>query len=287
MNRPFIAIAYNPKSGSFRLDRLEQLASAYDAAGYDSLLIDSYAPDFLAQVSGAAQLCVSGGDGTLRDVIARLNGAETIPPISMFPGGTINLVAREAGYPADIPAFVARTTGPHAGELRVHHHGVAGNASMLVCLSAGPESWAVHLVSEDLKKRIGRFAYAAAFAKLLWRWPRVAIQVRTDEAEYRCEAVFVLKGRYFAGPWMIDPAADMMNDHFNLLLLPVARRRDYLRLILATIIHPALGSKKWLRLPSRTVDIEGPERVPVQVDGDIACHLPVQVRMAENNIIFV
>ncbi|NJM50178.1 MAG: hypothetical protein HC843_04260 [Sphingomonadales bacterium] len=287
MNRPFIAIAYNPKSGSYRRDRLERLAAAYNAAGYDAHLIDSYAPDFTDRVLGAAQLCVSGGDGTLRDVIARIQDAEIIPPVTMFPGGTINLVAREAGYPPDIDAFVTRTTGRDAGQMRRHFHAFAGRAAMLVCLSAGPDSMAVDIVSENLKRRIGRFAYAAAFARLLLRWPRHAMQVRTDTGEYPCEAAFVLKGRYFAGSWMIDRTADMTQRHFNLLLLPTARRRDYLRLIVAVAVHPVFASRKWLRLQSCTATITGPESIPVQVDGDIACYLPVDVRISDKSIDFI
>ena len=289
MNRPLVAIAYNPKSGSFCQNRLDRLAQAFDAAGYSSSFVDSYDPDFLSIVQKSSQICVSGGDGTLRDVISRIDGIENLPPISMFPGGTINLIAREAGYPADIDQFVARVTGHGRGgnDARSHYFAKIGKIPMLVCLSAGPDSIAVDGVSLQLKQRIGRFAYAQSFCRLLWSWPRNDMMLESGQGEFPCQAVFILKGRYFAGHWMINPDADLTRDDLEILLLPRARRRDYLRLILSIIVHRSFACKSWQRLRLQSATLTGPEIVPVQVDGDIVANLPITVEVAKNSISFV
>ena len=277
MNRPRIIIAYNPKSGSFSQIRLNNLQSGFASAGYDARFVDSYSEDLLPAAAAAQHLCVVGGDGTLRDVVARIQDTENLPSISVYPAGTINLVAREALYPANIRQFVARVTD--VMQTRGHYHCELNSKPMLVCASIGPDSVAVASVSARLKNRIGRFAYAAAFGKLLLKWPRRTITVLVDGETHVCEAAFVLNGKFFAGPWQLSPDADLTQPKFQLLLLPKARRRDYLRLIAATVLSRALAPKNWVRISAETAEIDGAEDVPVQVDGDIAATLPVKVTM--------
>jgi diacylglycerol kinase (ATP) len=274
LNALKVAIAFNPKSGSFSQSRLDNLGAAFADAGYAPIFADSYSEDFAHTAADADLICVVGGDGSLRDIISRLGAQEVLPPISVYPAGTINLVAREAGYLRDANLFVQRVSQP--SQVRMHHYAILNDAPMLVCASVGPDSMAVASVSENLKRRIGRFAYLAAFGKLLWRWPRCEMRVLADGKAYQCEAAFVLKGRFFAGPWQISQEADLTRPDFQLVLLPKARRRDYLRLILSAIGLNFLRSKSWICIRVAIAEISGDEALPVQVDGDIVACLPIR-----------
>ncbi len=276
MTRPLVTIAYNAKSGRHSQKRLDTLRASFAKAGYDTELADSYSANLIPLAARSAQLCVVGGDGTLRDVIARMIGHNNIPPISIFPAGTINLVAREVRHPARIGKFVNRVIN-NTSEFRTHYHGELNGHPMLVCASVGPDSLAVAAVSEPLKRRIGRFAYAAALAKVMLRWPCHTLTVLADGNAHQCEAVFVLKGRYFAGPWKISRDADLTQPKFQLLLLPRANRRDYVRLMISAMGVPGTASKGWLRLTVQTVEISAAHPLPVQVDGDIVAALPVKI----------
>ena len=274
MAQKIVIIAYNRTSGSFDQRQLDQLCAAFAAAGSVCQPVDSYGDDLLVWVPKAAHICVVGGDGTLRDMVARLRDLASLPPISIYPAGTINLVARELSYPRNIEKFVTRVL--HGGAPRSLYLGLINqHQAMLVCASIGPESYAVAVVSEKLKARIGRFAYLAALGKLLYNWPRPALSVQADGVMFECQAAYLLNGRYFAGPWRVSRAADMSVSVFQLLLLPRARRRDYLRLILSVAINPALASKTWLRLAVSSVEITANAALPVQVDGDITSMLPM------------
>jgi diacylglycerol kinase (ATP) len=279
-----ITIAFNPKSGSFSQSGLDRLGAAFAHAGYAPTFADSYGDDFAQLAADADLICVVGGDGALRDIISRIGRQEKLPPISVYPAGTINLVAREAGYPADIDRFVRRVTGQ--SHRRIHHYGMVNDAPMLVCASIGPDSMAVASFSDNLKSKIGRFAYLAAFLKLLWCWPRRQMNVRANGEAYQCEAAFVLKGRFFAGPWQISRDADLARPDFQLVLLPKARRRDYLRLILSAIGPSVFSSKYWIRIRAVTAEISGDEALPVQVDGDILVYLPITIAIHPRGVIF-
>lgn len=281
-----MTIAYNAKSGRHSQRRLDALKAEFGKAGYDTEFADSYSDDLIPLAQKSSQLCVVGGDGTLRDVIARTRGAGDIPPISMFPAGTINLVSREAQYPGDIAQFVRRVTSDEYTP-RAHYHGMLGDHPLLVCASVGPDSIAVAQVSEKLKRRVGRFAYAAALARVMLRWPRHKVTVVADGNAHPCEAVFILKGRYFAGPYQISRDAALTHPKFQVLILPRARRRDYLRLMISAMILPSAASKRWIRISAETVEINAAEPLPVQVDGDIVAALPVKVAIDAQPLEFV
>lgn len=294
VTRPLITIAYNAKSGRHSQKILGALRAEFAHAGYDSVLADSYSAELIPAAAKSAQLCVVGGDGTLRDVIARIAGQNNMPPISVYPCGTINLVAREARYPANIPKFVARATrGVTSGGRapRNQYHGMLNDHPILVCASVGPDSLAVASVSQPLKRIIGRFAYAAALAKIMVHWPRYALTVIADGQAHQCEAAFILKGRYFAGAWQISRDASLTQPAFQVLLLPRARRRDYLRLIIAAS-ELRWGcewaeSKEWLRLPAQHIEISSADVLPIQADGDIIAHLPAQAVVSQRPVRFV
>jgi diacylglycerol kinase (ATP) len=279
-----IVIAYNPMSGSFRPSRLNALVRAFEAAGHKVDTIDGYSDELHAIAAKADQLCIYGGDGTVRDVIERLEGAGRIPAISIYPAGTINLLTREALYPRNPAAFVRRVDG--SAPVRQHYMGRVNGKPLLVCASIGPDSIAVANISEALKRKIGRFAYVVAFAKLLWRWPNTELTVTVGDAEYRCAAAFVLKGRFFAGPWKISPDANLTHPHFELVLFPRMSRLDYLQLMLSAMLHRQLGGKNWIRVPATDVSIEGDENHAVQVDGDVTTELPARFSIDQKSIEF-
>lgn len=239
-------------------------------------LVNSHCPDFDTTIGQCDHLCVVGGDGSLRDVAGKLVDIERPPSLSIYPAGTINLVAREAKYPANISKFVARIS---AAQRRWHYHGSANGGAIVACASVGPDSKVVAHVSEGLKRRIGRFAYAVAFAKLLWQWPRNRLQVTADGTIFHGEAVYILNGHFFAGPWVIDSRACLIEPRFRLLIMPTAGRRDYLRLALSAAIHPIFADRKWHFIAALDVHVAGAAGLEVQIDGDIAATLPLTAKI--------
>src|SRR5690606_19476787 len=144
--------------------------------------------------------------------------------LSIYPAGTINLLAREAGYPTDPETFARLVL---SGEpRRLHYPVMLGDGYFFACAGVGPDSFAVEQVSTRLKRRIGRLAYLAAFVRLLWRWPRHAIRLEAEGRTVECEAFYVAKGRYYAGGWSFAQQARVHDPVLHVVALPTARRRD-------------------------------------------------------------
>lgn len=275
---PRIDLVYNPAAGTFRQARLDALIAAFERRGAAVTALATTAEG--ARLSGSAELvCVVGGDGTLRDTVQALGRRAGEVPLCIAPAGTINLVAREIGYPRDPDALAARVLagwrrGP-AGWIEAPLY-TLGDLPVVSCLSIGPDSHAVARVSPVLKRRIGRLAYAVALLQVMRRWPRETMAVRGELADgtpFACEAgaVIVSHGALFAGPFRLAPRAALAADSVELIVLNRPSRRGVLAFTAAALAGAPLERLGLATFRSvRRVTFDRCVS-PVQVDGD---HIP-------------
>lgn len=272
-----VQLFYNPASGSFSPRRLRALAGALRAEG--ARVIETPSVDRAPIVDDrATHICIAGGDGTVRHVAANLARTGRSLPTAIFPAGTINLLAREGRFVRD-PGMCARDL-LHGDALRPHHPVTLGDTMFLACASAGPDSVAVARVSPRLKRVIGRAAYAVAFCAVLWNWPRPRLRLSANGRTITCEAVYIAKGRYFAGPWSFAPRARVGERLLHVAALPVARRRDYAAFLWAMLRgrDPGDGGRA-LTFTCTSLALDCEEPFPVQADGDIVTACPVDIAL--------
>lgn len=280
-----IALVYNPHMAADRLAKVARLAWVLQSRGHRPTHHDSQTFRAADLAEPADLICICGGDGTAQLVISGQGDCAALPPLAVYPTGTINLLARELGYPEDPEAFARRIEDqrePVSSRLAA-----INGRTFLCCVSVGADAHAVAALSEPLKARIGRLAYLAALLKVMARWPRQAMQVTCDGEAINAEALFVLRGRFYAGPWVLDPQAALGNDRLRLIALPQARRRD----LLALILHAVTGSK---RLPgglilrdASQISIRSAAPVPLQIDGDAGGTTPLEIAMTPARVRFV
>lgn len=278
MADPIVQLIYNRASGGHCPRRLESLRAGLEARGA-SVILSECGPGLPIEVKGeASHVCAVGGDGTLRHVALALARCGRELPFSVYPAGTVNLLHRERPCPTDPDGHASRLLGEAQGG-RLHPASV-GDSLFLACASVGPDSRAVAEVSLPLKARIGKLAYAIAFARRLLDWRRVPIRLRWDGGETVCEAFYVAKGRYFAGPWSFAPHASSAEPLLHVVALRTARRRDFARFALALWrgkpvgALPGVASFECTRLTA-----EADEALPVQADGDAVATLPVRIAL--------
>lgn len=279
MADPVVQLIYNRSSGSHCPRRLESLRSGLEARGA-KVILSECGPGLPIEVSGeASHVCAVGGDGTLRHVALALAGCGRTLPFSVYPAGTVNLLHRERPCPTDPDGHASRLLGEAQGRL---HPATLNDTCFLACASVGPDSRAVAQLSLRLKARIGKLAYAVAFARLLLDWRRTPIRLAWDGGETVCEAFYVAKGRYFAGPWSFAPEASSAEPLLHVVALKTARRRDFARFVWALWRGAPVGA-----LPGVTsfectrLSAEADEALPVQADGDPLGTLPVRIALHE------
>jgi diacylglycerol kinase family enzyme len=273
MAEPVIQLFVNAKAGSSSRRRVAALPRELEAAGARVILTPT--GDDMAIAEKVTHVCAVGGDGTLRHVTATLWASGRSLPMSIFPTGTVNLLAREYGYRRDPISFAGRIL--HSRAPRLQRVARIGETMMFTCASVGPDADAVAGVSPRLKRAIGRAAYGFAFLKTLIRWPRRHLSLEADGQPIACEAVYIAKGRYYAGPWSFAPGAAADDPFLHVVALRRARRRDFLRFLWALLHHKDLArDANLIRLTCAVLRIDGGD-APLQADGDIVAHLPAQI----------
>jgi len=272
--RPVVQLFVNPTAGSASSARLAALRAALETAEADVIVTQTGAGSLTVHEQ-ATHVCSVGGDGTLRHVAAAVRRASRPIRLSLYPAGTVNLLARECGYRMTPSAFAKRLLG---SQVRLHHHALIDTIPFFTCASIGPDSLAVAALSARLKRWIGRAAYGVAFLGVLVSWPRPALRLQTEGRTIDCEAVYIAKGRYYAGPWSFAPQAAAEVPLLHVVALRRARRRDFLRFLWALMRRTDLGhDPNLLRFSCTALSIEGDDPSPLQADGDIVARLPVRI----------
>jgi len=279
-----VQVFSNPSAGRNSRRTIAALVKALEARGAEVLSCESAnGPPRIDD--RATHVCVAAGDGTVRHVAEAVMRVGRPLTISVYPAGTINLLASEAGYPRDPELFAARVL---SGSARHRHHPVAiGDSHFFACAGVGPDSLAVSRVSPRLKRAIGRLAYAVAALRLLFVCQRVHIDLDSGERKVRCEAFYVAKGRYYAGGWSFAPQARVDEPVLHVVALRKARRRDYLAFV-ATL---GLGGdvSKLANVDAftcTTLNATSAAPLPIQADGDIVGALPVTLTVGPQPLIF-
>ena len=279
-----IALVYNPQLAPSRRAKVSALTAELERRGHR---ITHHAGDNFDAARDAPDadcLCLCGGDGTARLVIGNQGDPGRLPPIAIFPIGTINLLARELRFPSD-PARFADRLERNAPPLR-HRLAVMNGVPFLACASIGFDAEAVASVSERLKLRIGRLAYAVAAMALITRWPRCTMQIDTSDGNFTAEALFVLRGKFYAGPWTLDRGANLGVERLRLLALPKARRRDIVALMLYAVTGSHTPPGRWQFREVDWAKVSAAIPIPLQADGDMAGTTPADFAMTAHVIRF-
>lgn len=274
-----IQLVSNPESGSYSRATLDHLRAAFEKRGATVTESESSPRQALTVAPNAERVCVVGGDGTLRHCVAAIARCGRPVPLVAYPGGTVNLMQLELQYPREIDDFVDCVLT--SGTAREHFAADLNDTLFLTCASVGPDSAAVAGLSERLKRWVGQLAYVIAFLVVLWHWPRPRLQVHANGRVIDCEAVYVAKGRHFAGPWSFAPAARQDAPWLHVVALSRLTRWLYIRFMLAMLLGRDVS-----RVPGIVVErctalqIDAAAPVPVQADGDIAAHLPARMAVS-------
>jgi diacylglycerol kinase (ATP) len=149
---------------------------------------------------------------------------------------------------------------------------------------AGDEqsSYFANIGSVGMSGAIARRANASSKAlggKVSYAWATVAVFVRwhpgemhvTVDAEQRAASmhdVIVAIGRYFGGGMKISPEAEPDDGLFDVVILGAGTMRDLVLTLPKVYRGTHLAHPKIELLRGRAVEVDAPEPVPVQLDGE-------------------
>lgn len=264
--------------------------------------VDRYggAPGEKDQEGGGGELVViaAGGDGTMNLVAG---GIPAGVPIVPFPLGTENLLARHFGLTrgrklrsaaAIVSAVVAgRNHSIDAGEVSFLHARSPTRARrlMLLMLSSGFDAETVRRVELGRLGHIRRWSYAKPILQMVRRYHYPPIVVRRGEGQSWGDALtvawaFVFNLPCYATALQIEPEAEGADGLLNFCGFERGSHAATLRYLMGILTqrHMAWGDVRRELGTRFLISCERP--LAVQIDGDYAGRLPVEIRVLPQRV---
>jgi len=224
---------------------------------------------------GASLLVVVGGDGSVNEVANGVAGRDGVE-LAVLARGTGWDFIRTYGIPHRVGPAVdvavsGRTRTIDLGRVRYRTwEGGEEESWFANVASAGMSGAIAQRANETTKALGGKASYLWATLAVFARWQVGTVRVTVDgEArEGRMHDVVVANGRYFGGGMMICPEASPEDGRFDVLLIGDLTKRDLLLTLPKTYRGAHLPHPKAELLRGAAVTIDGPQPLPIQLDGE-------------------
>jgi diacylglycerol kinase (ATP) len=218
---------------------------------------------------------VVGGDGTVNEVVNGIAGRDGVE-LAVIPRGTGWDFVRTYGIPRRLENAVE--VALH-GQTRVIDLGRAGyrswdgsdGESLFANIASAGMSGAIAKRANESSKALGGkasylWATMAVFSR--WRSDEVRVTVDGEERRGRMHDVVIANGRYFGGGMKICPEAEPDDGLFDVLLIGDLTKRDLLLTLPKTYRGKHLPHPKAEVLRGAVVELDTPEPLPVELDGE-------------------
>ena len=244
------------------------------------------------QAEAVDWVIIAGGDGTIRALVEQLFNRKYLPYISVFPAGTVNLVAKELLLSGDPYKWAKRVL--KGVEVPVYL-GRANGHVFLTVTGIGFDSLVVDNVTEKEKKLLNKLAYVLQGTEIMrkevlfnnWRY-RFEVRFDDEEEWHECSSVIVGKSRYYAGRYNLFRGASLSTPWLYTALFTGAKRADFIRYA-ACIAMEALGLDKDIVVrKAKRLEIRcNVEDFAAELDGDAVTTAPLSIELEEEPIKFL
>ena len=234
------------------------------------------------EAAADADLLVAvGGDGTVNEVVNGIAGLDV--ELALIPRGTGGDFVRTLGIPRKLDRAVevalrGRTRAIDLGRGRYRSWAGEDEESYFANIASAGMSGAIAKRTNETSKALGgKVSYAWATVAVFSRWRSDEVRVRVDGTEQagRMHDVIVANGRYLGGGMKMVPEAEPDDGLLDVLLIGDLTKRDLLLTMPKTYRGKHLPHPKATLLRGTTVEIDAPEPLPVELDGEQPGTTPV------------
>jgi len=282
VNAQDFLLIVNPAAKLARFCEPSRMKRSLEGLGVRAEVVVTRRPDepaSEARARGFGRVIAVGGDGTLRSVAAAAG-----LPVALVPAGTSNSVARSLGIPLGVDAALelaarGRPRRVDAGEL-VGPRVPGGRAMFLLCASAGPDAEVVrrYEISRGARSGVLRYALAASRVAAFYEPRPISVFVGGRPVARGARLVVAANMPVYGGWFRMSPQALPDDGLLDLVCVRACGPCG----VLASLARALRGSPpragRALLVRASLARWEGPGDVPVEIDGEPAGWLPVEVR---------
>jgi YegS/Rv2252/BmrU family lipid kinase len=244
------------------------------------------ASELVADAAAFDRVVVSGGDGTLMQVLNGLVGTQT--PLAIVPSGTGNVLGQAIGVHPDLRNACEEALS-ECNLLPLDLGLLNDKVYFALRLSVGYEALVTQDTTPELKTRYGKLAYLVQAARHALHLPATRYRIDVDGVVFRqrAESLWVANTSILGILGLeLDPAISLCDQQLDLCIFRFSPRRDLQRILQWLLRREQLPATVVKRIPVKQyVNIVAASRQPVQMDGDMVGHTPCRIRVAPGAVL--
>ena len=283
----------NPKTGRYasrRLPAIEDACAQLRSEGIEVELIATEGPGDATRIAaeaartGACDLIVSGGDGTINEVLQGLVG--TNARLGILPRGTANVLACELGLPLDCTRAVDVIARGKAQRIHVGcavDEATGAKRYFLLMAGIGLDASVVRRVHPGLKKRFGKGAFWFSGLSHLADWTPRSFNIEVDGRRHSATFASIGKAASYGGDLTVTPGARLDQPDFEICLIESHSRLHYLYLLSHAMRSGMPAGRPGVHF-LRATRARATGEAAVQVDGELIGNLPMTFEIAPESI---
>ena len=270
--------------------RWPELAHRASGLGLEGETLFSERPGHVIELAeraardGAELIVAVGGDGTLNEAVNGVLRAGGTTEVATIPLGTGMDFVRTYGIPARFDDAVRTAVDGTARTIdvgRVSYRTWDGHEAERFVANVGSVgmSAAVARRANGMSKTLGgKATFFYALVRVFLEWQNTLVMVELDDGERRearMHDVIVANGRWHGGAMLLAPDAKPDDGLFDVVLIGDITKRDFATTAPKIYKGTYLAHPKVDLLRSRSVRVDAPERLPIELDGEQVGTTPV------------
>jgi diacylglycerol kinase (ATP) len=225
-----------------------------------------------------------GGDGTVSETANGLVRAGGTAELATIPLGTGMDFVRTYKIPARFDdavrnALEGATRTIDVGRVSYREWSGAEGERYVANVGSVGMSAAVAQRANGMSKALGgKATFFYALTRVFFEWENTVVLVQLDDErrEARMHDVIVANGQWHGGAMWLAPEAQPDDGLFDVVLIGDVTKRDFVTTAPKIYKGTYLSHPKVELLRSRTVAVEAPEHLPIELDGEQVGTTPVR-----------
>jgi len=284
-----VRLIYNPVAGdaSFK-NRLDTVIKNFQKAGY---IVSPYRLMGANDMDNAiceiddkySAIAVSGGDGSINNLINAMKKNGIDLPIGIFPFGTSNDFAAHMRIPRNIIKCCEIITG---GEILEVDTGVVNGKYFVNVCSAGLLADVAYKTDIGMKNSLGKIAYYLRGFEEIPNLRPITMKMEYDDKviEDDLYLFLVLNGSTAGGFPRLAPYASVYDGLLDVIAIKAANITNIINLIIKVLRGEHVGDPNIYHFQTDNLKISSDETVESDIDGERGPILPLDIKVEKKNI---
>jgi diacylglycerol kinase family enzyme len=155
--------------------------------------------------------------------------------------------------------------------------GKANNRYFHLMAGIGADGYIINQVGVSLKRFLGVGAFYLTAISKFWSYKLRPFQVDLGHSSHTVTFAVISNARYYGGHLLLAPHASVFDDMLDVCLFTSTNHIRFLSYLWGSLKGKHLAYSDVVYEKVRRIEVSGDQSIRVQLDGEVAGHLPMKI----------